>query len=456
MPRVAGILALPLITRYVTAADYGVAGVVTAYVGALSMLQSLGLSVVMVRSYARYPTRYKYIWRQLQGFLLLWALVYGLLLGAVLYASVPESAAQHRWAIVLLHVIPAAFFSSTQMPAFLYYQMQQRPLPVALRTFAVSLVTVGGNVFTIVYLHMGYMGWFWASFAGALLGFLLYAKALYLNEQMWPIFRFKWERIRHSLRVSLPVIPHQFSFFMLDSSDKLVMDVLRVPVPRIGFYNIASSFGLYFSAASDAVVQAASPFYMQFYAEARAKAGALQARQMTFALQLLFLLGSFLVGLWLREIFLLLISNRELQQAYPLAIIILMGYNYRPMYLAAVNLLVYREQTKVLWKISTVAGVGNIVLNLILVPIYGIQAAAFTTFAALMYMGYAAYLLKEYRRVMQVRYYPVAWLLLTITMLLAVYMLADAALLYKVWLTIAASLLAVGAGCLYRKKLGLG
>ena len=50
VPRLAGVLALPIITRYLTTTDYGVAGVVTAYVSALGILQSLGLSVVMVNS----------------------------------------------------------------------------------------------------------------------------------------------------------------------------------------------------------------------------------------------------------------------------------------------------------------------------------------------------------------------------------------------------------------------
>ncbi len=455
MPRIAGIFTLPIITRYVTSVDYGVAGVVTAYVGALGMLHSLGLSVVLVRSYARYPTRYKFIWRQLHGFLMLWSVVFGLLLAGVLYVAVPDMAASHRWAIVLLSAVPPAFFSTTQFHTSLFYQMQQRPLPVAVRSFVVGVVTVALNIYTIAYLRMGYMGWFWSNFAGAMLGFILNSYAFYWKEQMWPILRFRWSRIKQSLRVSLPLVPHHFSFFMLDSSDRLVMDVLGVPVPRIGFYNIASSFGLYFSAASEAIVQAAAPFYMQFYGRAGDKEGAQQARQMTFALQVLFLLGTFVLCLWLREIFVLLIRNRELQQAYPLAIIILMGYNYRPMYLAAMNLLVYREQTKVLWKVSAIAGLGNVVLNLLLVPVYGIQAAAFTTFAALMYMGYAGYLLKEYRQARLVRYFPAAWLLLTVGTLLAAYLLADIAVLYKVWLTVFAGLALGAAALVYSKMAGI-
>ncbi|WP_439881449.1 lipopolysaccharide biosynthesis protein [Pontibacter sp. MBLB2868] len=436
VPRLAGILTLPVITQYLSTLDYGVAGVVTAYVVALNAVQSLGLSVVMVNSFAKHPTRYKWVWRQLHGFLSVWSVVFGFFLAAVLWWAIPAEAVEHRWLIILLQVLPVMFLGVTEFQAMFLYQLSQRPFPVALRSFAVGLTTVGLNIFTIAYLKMGYMGWFYANFFGSIVGFILYAYPFYQRERMWPIFNFRWWRIKQSLRVALPIIPHHFSFFLLDSSDKLVMDVLRVPVQRIGLYNIASSFGLYFMAASNSIVQAASPFYMQYLGQAGNPQSDRKARDLTFALQALFLVITFLLCLWLKEIFILLIRNEELRKAYPLAIIILMGYNYKPMYLGATNQLVYREFTKVLWKISTVAGVGNVLLNLLFVPIFGIQAAAFTTFAALMYMGYSGYLLKEYKQVSKVNYYPWLWLPLTILALLAAYFLVEANYFIKAALSV--------------------
>lgn len=435
LPRVAGILTLPIITQYLTTVDYGVAGVVTAYVLALNTLHSLGLSVVMISSFARYPTRYQWIWRQLHGFLSVWSIAFGFVLGAVLWWGIPAEAAENRWEIILLQVLPVMFLGVTEFQAMFLYQISQRPFPVALRSFIVGITTVGINIYTIAYLKLGYMGWFYSNFFGSIVGFLLYAYPFYFKEKLWPILRFRWSRIRQSLQVSIPVIPHHFSFFLLDASDKLVMDVLRVQVPRIGLYNIASSFGLYFMAASNAVVQAASPFYIQYIAQPNNEKTARQARDLTFALQALFLIVTFMLCLWLKELFILLIRNEELRQAYPLAIIILMGYNYKPMYLGATNQLVYREHTKVLWKISSVAGVGNVLLNIVLIPLYGIQAAALTTFVSLMYMGYSGYLLKEYRQMSLVNYYPWLWLSLTVIALLVVYLLADINLFMKTFIT---------------------
>ncbi|MCC9165992.1 lipopolysaccharide biosynthesis protein [Pontibacter harenae] len=453
MPRMAGVLVLPIITQYLTPADYGVAGVVLAYVSALAMLQSLGLSVVLVNSFSRYPTRFRWIWRQLYGFISVWALLYGVLMGVVIFFLVPEEAAAHRLQIALLYCLPIMFFSSTETQASLFYQLSQRPFPIALRSFVVGAVGVSLNLYTIAYLKLGYMGWFYAHFFSLASGFLLNSYYVYVREKLWPIFNFRWHRIVSSLKVSLPVVPHSLSFIFLDTSDRLVMDVLGVPLRRIGLYNVASSFGGYFMIASGAIVQAASPFYFSYYAQ-RTKSAAIQARNMTFAMQLLFLLATTGICLWMKEIFVLLIRNEALQQAYPIAIIILMGYNFRPLYTAVINFLTYHEFTGKLWKISGVAAAGNIVLNFILVPIWGIEAAAFTTFAALMYMGFAGYMLKEYRELAMAPYYPGLWLVLIIVALCSVYMLMDIAFWYKVNITAAAGLIAVGVFLVYRKRLG--
>ena len=451
VPRLAGILALPVITPYLTTTDYGVAGVITAYVVALNTVHSLGLSTVMVNSFANNPKRYKWVWRQLHGFLMGWGVLYGFIIGTVLWWGMPPEARENRWELLALNVLPPVLFGITEFQAMILFQISQRPLPVAVRSFVVGITTVGLNIYTIAFLKLGYMGWFYANAAGALVGFVLYGYPLYFKEKMWPILNFKWYRIRKSLYVSLPVIPHHFSFFLLDTSDKLVLDLLKVPVPRIGLYNIASSFGLYFMAASNAVVQAASPFYLQYFSKSKEDLqAAREARSMTFAIQVLFFVATFILCLWLKELFVLLIRNEELQKAYPLAIIILMGYNYRPMYFGVINLLTYREKTRAFWKISLVAGIGNVVLNLMLVPYFGIEAAAITTFIALMYMGYSGYTLREYKQVAEVNYYPWFWLSVNVLLLFAVYALADATLLWKLTLTVA--LLFIGVAGYFRNR----
>ncbi|WP_187263107.1 lipopolysaccharide biosynthesis protein [Pontibacter beigongshangensis] len=450
LPRLAGVLTLPIITPYLSTQDYGIAGVVMALVSGLGFLQFLGLSVVMVNSFVNSPVRYKWVWRQLNGFISIWTLLYGLVLGLVIFLFVPIHTLENKLQTALLFAIPAMFFSATDVQSNVFFQLSQRPLPVAFRSLVVGMVVVAVNIYAIRYLNLGYRGWFYGHFFGAVAGFFINFYFVYVKQQLWPIFNFKWSRIISALRVSVPVVPHHMSFFLLDASDKLVMGILRVPLPQIGLYNVAANFGSYFASASGAIVQAATPVYMQLYSRRGDMEAALQIRRMTFSLQVLFLLATSLGSIWMKEAFEILIRNDELQQAYPIAIIILMGCNFRPMYLAVINLLSYREQTNKLWKISTVGGVANVVLNFILVPIYGYEAAAFTTFACFMYMGYAGFFMKEYKAEAMVNYYPLWWLLMTILLLLAVYFLVDSALYYKILVSV--TLVCLSLGVIFLKR----
>ncbi|MHC2991554.1 hypothetical protein OB13_08160 [Pontibacter sp. HJ8] len=452
LPRLAGVLALPLITQYLTPADYGVAGIVTAYFYAFTLLQSLGLSVVLANTFVRYPQRYRWIWRQLYGFLTIWSWLYGLLVFGVVYFVVPPEAAQDRLMIAALNVLPVMFFMSTDLIAGMYFQLSQRLTPLAIRSFLLGSINVALSIYLIAYLRMGYMGWFYAAFLSSVISSFYF---LYLlgKEKLRPIYNFKWQRIVQSLRVSLPVVPHHLSFFLLDTSDRLVLDLVGVPVKRVGLYNVASNFGIYFMAASGAIVQAATPFYMNLYAQEKSRLAALQVRRLTFALQLLFFAATFLGSLWMKEIFEILIRNAELQQAYPLAIIILMGYNFRPMYMAATNLLSFHEHTGKLWRISAIAGIGNLILNFILVPLYGFEMAAYTTFAALLYMGYAGYFLKEYKQAASVKYYPMLWLLATLVLSGLVYGMSGMGVEGKLLATLVAGAIGIATMVRYRKLL---
>ena len=65
------------------------------------------------------------------------------------------------------------------------------------------------------------------------------------------------------LKVSLPVVPHQYSVYLLDASDRLVMDQLNTSTEEIGKYNFAYGFGNYFSMFSMAIGLAIGPMLNQ-------------------------------------------------------------------------------------------------------------------------------------------------------------------------------------------------
>ena len=117
----------------------------------------------------------------------------------------------------------------------------------------------------------------------------------------------------------------------------------------------------------------------------------------------------------------------------------------------AITRLQFEEKTSELWKISFIAGILNIVLNIIFIPIFGIMAAAISTFIALLYMGFSGFYIKTYREVETVKYYPLIFASIIIGLTITVFYLKDMDLLFKGFI----SLLVLGSYFSYylRKKM---
>jgi O-antigen/teichoic acid export membrane protein len=432
VPKLLGFVTLPIITKDLSSFDYGVAGIVGAYSGAIGVFNTLGLRLILVNSFYHYVSQYKWMWRQIYGFLSLWVLVFGASVSTLLFFVIPAGARDNAGMIVLLNVIPLVLFGPVGLMGSTYFQLKQQPLQIATRTAIFGVLTIILNVYFISVLKLGYLGWFLAECLVSLLHNASYWYVVNIKLGFKPIYNFKRRLIKRSLKVAMPMVPHYYSTYLLNSSDRMVMDWLKIPTPSIGKYNIAANFGNYFNSISMASGFAIGPMLNKLFKEGKD----LKARNLIWTLQVIFLAGTFIFSLWLKEIFFLLIKNEELNKMYPLAVIIVMAYNYRPMYFGANAKVFYKEKTNLLLRVTFIAGVLNLVLNLIFIPFWGIAVAAITTFIAYMYMGYIGFLFKQFRKIIKVNYYPMFWLSITIALTILAYCLVEFSVIWKVILSL--------------------
>jgi O-antigen/teichoic acid export membrane protein len=99
------------------------------------------------------------------------------------------------------------------------------------------------------------------------------------------------------------------------------------------------------------------------------------------------------LGLWIPDIFRLLYRKAELSAAYPMAIVLIFGFCYRPIYVAIVDKAIYDKRTMEVLKITVVAALSNVLLNLIFIGYYETWAATMNTVIAYFVMGVAGYFL---------------------------------------------------------------
>ncbi len=410
IPKVAGVVVLPLITPFLTKEDYGLYGIVTAYTGFFTVFYTLGLFVTLSNSFYRSRSQYKWLWRQVYGFLSLWNVVFAVIVAAVLYFVIPASAAENRWLIVALNVLPLVFFGPTEKVATLYYQLRRKPLQIGARAAIFGVLNMLLTLVTIRYLRIGYMGWFWSLFITQMLTNVSWWVPLNLRERITPIFNFKWRTIRQAMAVGLPVLPHQNAQYVLDQSDRIVMDLTGVATRDIGAYNVAYTGSQIFSTLSLAYSRAMAPQILELIRDRREEI----LRKIIFGSQALFLVALVLYACVARELFAFLFRGEGLDDVYRLSVLICTALVSTPMYLGANNRLFYHERTKTIGIQSLYAAGLNVGLNFLLIPRYGITAAALTTFVSYQWLAYSRYYSATYREVATLRYYPTRWLAATV------------------------------------------
>lgn len=431
VPKIAGVLALPIITQDLTDIDYGVYGIVIAYTSAIEVLYTLGLRVSFMNTFYKKGSRFRIYWSHLYGFLIDWTLPFCALQFFLVYAILPEGVVNPSLT-ALLSVGAGLFFGPISLVGGLYYQLSEKPSVVASVSATGGVLTVLLNVLFISYLKLGFMGWFWSALVSGIVTNSIYFYLVTFKVKILPKILFSMKFIRESLALAVPTIPHFYSMFLLNSSDRIILNQFNTPTADIGKYNVAYTVGNIFQSIAMASGFAITPLMMRCYQQK----DEYTARKLVFFLQAIFLFSTFVACIWMKEIFYVLVRNESLNKMYYLGIIIVMAFNYRPIYYGAVNKLIYLEKTMILWRLSFIPGIINIVLNLVGIPFFGFEFAAVSTFITFTLMGLIGYIQHDFVANSKVRYYPVAWALLNVLLTAIAFAIKDVNSLPKIVVTV--------------------
>ncbi|MCB0802936.1 MAG: oligosaccharide flippase family protein [Flavobacteriales bacterium] len=450
LPKIVGFFILPIITKDLTAYDYGIAALVSAYAGILTAMRALGLTDLFVNYYYKRPKFYKIIWKHLLGFLFSYSLVFALFQGLLLFLILPLSL-KLKLMVIILNVIPIVLFENITVFGSRFLQLKQRPYPVAIISAISGFVIVFLNLYTISYLKMGFMGWFVSSLFGSLIQFAFYVLVL-LKNRIMPVMRFRKKYLKKYLRISLPIVPNKYGHYLLNSSDRIVMDFMSISTHKIGLYNFGYNIGNYFQIIVNSLGIAIAPFYLKLISTGKL-ADLTTAKKLTQYIQLLFIFITFLGALWLRELFDILVSNDDLKLTYNIAIIIVMMQNYAPIRFFFTNYIVYNEKTTFLWRITLVGGIINVILNLLLIPLFGVLVAAITTFVTMFYISIAGYYHKKYKEIQKVELNPFFWFIMSSIATFIVYFLKDIETTNKILISVLLFIIITGLLMMSKKYL---
>lgn len=390
-------LLIPVYTRYLSAADYGILGIASTITAVLGIVYPLGLHAAAMRFYYDAPDEASR--RDILGTMALAVLLIGVAFAAILTAT-PLGAALFRTVVNDIPFEPyivilawTAFFTSASAVPLVIFRVQERPRRYVAYTAGGFLLTTAGIVYFVVGRGAGALGALRGGLIAAGLMAVLYVAETFRRSHL--TLRRDW--LKKGLVYALPIVPHLIAHWALTLSDRSVLNQF-VPLDRVGIYTLGYQMSIALALVSQALNNAWMPFFYRLAGEGDAQPRL--ARFFTYYLGIMTLtaLGLALLG----GDVILVIANPEYSEAARLVPIITLAYLAQSFYYPAVFALFYEQKTRYLPLITGSAAVLNVAMNMALVPRWGINAAAWNKVIAYLVLAAATYAAGQ-------RVYPVAW-----------------------------------------------
>jgi O-antigen/teichoic acid export membrane protein len=252
---------LPLYTRFLSPADYGIISIAETVAATFAVLLSLGLESGVARLYYQYVSDPVLLRRYVSSCLrfgLMWILTAGvgmLIVGGVVLHVVAPNFVVPFYPFIAL-AIASSMFSQVVQYRLALYQAEQNTRSFALVTIALFALTTSSVVLCVTVMRLGALG----MLVGKLVAWgAIAVGALYLLRH-WLARPLEWKFVRETLPLSLPLMPHYLMALFLVTADRIILAHYR-SLREVGLYSLAYTLGMAMFLVSVSIGQAWQPIY---------------------------------------------------------------------------------------------------------------------------------------------------------------------------------------------------
>ncbi|MCB2356377.1 oligosaccharide flippase family protein [Clostridium estertheticum] len=304
-------------------------------------------------------------------------------------------------------MIVNCFFSTFTIMPLTLFRMKEQAIRFGVYNILMTLLNVGFCIYFIVFLKQGAAGnlngYIWCNFVFALVYLVVTFKDL--------SFKFSLPILKESLKYGIPLIPHAIGGWIINASDRWFLQQYK-GLSEVAIYSLAYQIGSILDFLVGAINKAYVPFFFKTIADDKNNARTIFEDILKYYSVLILSLGLGLAMFAKEAISIFAHSNIYLvaYKIVPLIAVVSIVHGY---YYMSVNSIFYTKKTNFLATVTAISAIINIVLNLILVPKYGMYAAAFTTLIAYLFSSIATYIVAQ-------KCYYIKWHWETIIMNMAV------------------------------------
>lgn len=270
------------------------------------------------------------------------------------------------------------FFVLLEEVPLAYLRILDKSRVYVLITFAQFISMICLNIFFIAFMKYGVLG----MLLSTLITFSIICITLLIKTLTFTGIKLIFSVFLDMLRYSTPLIPATLSMFVINFSDRFFLNHYE-SLAQVGIYSLAYKFGMILTAM---IVQPFSLIWQskmfQFYEDENRS-----ALYNSIFLMFLFVMcsGYLLISGYVGEALKIMVSDKYYEAAIYVPIIcaayLLNGINL------IFNAPLYAEKkTKIIGKINLLAALLNVILNITLIPVYGIMGAAIATLLSYLFI----------------------------------------------------------------------
>lgn len=370
---------LPVLTRYLSPAQYGEVAMFQTLLGGLAAFVGVGIAAAATRKHydntGGAETGREFVAVCLQ-FLLATSAIALLSVGGLREPLARFLGLDPQWILWAVLVTGAGVVVQIRLAE---WQVRGQAVRYGALQVGQSLANLLLSLLLVVALHQGADGRIAAHSAATAL-FALLALILLRRDGLASFFIWRPALLKEAISYGIPMIPHVLAAFVLFAVDRLVINA-ELGLAGAGIYMVAAQLASGLSLVFDAAGRAYTPWLFQ-YLKRDLPAEKRQVVRATYAWFLLILAGAALVFVTGPSL-VLLVAGAQYVEAGTVIGWVVLGQAFLGMYLFISNYLMYAKRTGLLSLVTVVSALVYIALLLLLVRPFGMQGAAISFASAM-------------------------------------------------------------------------
>lgn len=403
-------LLIPLYTNLLTTSDYGITGVLNSLASFLAIFFSLQLFTAVSINYYKLDESER---RQLintvtiltlftSGVLASLLIIFSRELFELVLNDIPFSP-------YVIIAIGAAAFSGPIEILKAKLNIQEKSIKYVALVLLQFILQIGFTLYFLMAMRLGALGVLLALLVSkAIMGILSVFILLTKTKQM-----ISFVFLQEALIISFPIVLHMLSHWGLNLMDRFILQSF-VSLSEVGIYQLGYQVGTVYQVLIIAVNNAWVPFFFQKIDDKKNHEVIQKTATWLMLFQLFF---ASCILLFKDEAFAILI-NAEYQEARNIVPWVVLGFVFVTFYHMWVNILFSQKETKLIPIATLLAAVTNFIVNIILIPRFGIYGSAIATTVSYAILAIVVFIVSL--RVMRFNYEYFKWIKIVIAGLLIV------------------------------------